>query len=137
MCSLVSPALLLLACQQMHQKSTLHSTLPIVSPSVTAITLAFVSDKSTGVSAFKSLRVLVTLWAYTCRNVRAGVLTTASVSTLFSVSRHGKIFTPARVPASVLTGASTRKRVRASAIVLGTTTDSLLGCMSTTALTST
>lgn len=137
MCTLVSPALLLLACQQMHQQSTLDSTLPIVLPSVTAITLAFVSDKSTGVSAFKSLRVLVTLWAYTCRNKRAGVLTTASVSTLFSVSRHGKVFTPARVQASILTGASTRKRVRASAIVLGTTSDSLSGCMSTTALTST
>ena len=137
MCTLVSPALLLLKCQQMHQKSNLDSTLPIVSPSVTAITLAFVSDKSTGVSAFKSLRVLVTLWAYTFRNVRAGVLTTASVSTLFSVSRHGKVFTPARVPASVLTGASTRKRVCASAIVLVTTTDSLSGCMSTTAVTPT
>ena len=137
MCTLVSPALLLLKCQQMHQKSNLDSTLPIVSPSVTAITLAFVSDKSTGVSAFKSLRVLVTLWAYTFRNVRAGVLTTASVSTLFSVSRHGKVFTPARVPASVLTGASTRKRVCASAIVLVTTIDSLSGCMSTTAVTPT
>ena len=134
MCILVSPALLLLACQQKYQRVPWPGHCPLCRPAcLPSPSLPSVSV-SMGVSAFISLRVLVTLWAYTCRNVLACVLTTASALTLFSVSRHGEAFTPARVSAYFLTGASTPTRVSASAIVLATTADSLSPCVSTSVL---
>ena len=124
-CILVSLALLLLACQQPHLRVPWPRHCPFCRPALLPSPSLPSVSVSTGVSAFISLRVLVTRWAYTCRNVKACVLTTALASTLFSVSRSGKALTPARVSASDLTGASTSTRVSASAIVFASTTNSL------------